>query len=1079
MREWNHEILTKHFFQTTDALEISAIDFSALNEMTSFVDFIQSDAGKHFLAQTKELVIRLKAWCDANAVEDSKALDQFAASYLDYDGQDSGLNIIYTSLYKQGIPALFQVEQLLINPHLPLQTRQDSAHNLMKALNVCAPGIMTNITNTYDELNARINLPAKWLNIRKQFLQQATVSILKEINTPLSYEIHYVNAVINHLGDYFTIPRIEDAFITTCDPEKVNHLLLKIEPNIEKLIQADQVILHLMNEINLIDLPTKLNALNAQYSDVIADFTQSLDQFGAETSAYEFYRLDEILDANDDYTQYGLSWKANDAIFLSLFARLQRADVMRMPTTQRILPINGMQLHFLPNHTLKFSYLIDDQNQIALPFVTHCVSMLLESNDTQALNQLLSELEATNDQRYEIIERYLQALNHEKKTLSNQLIETITSLLPDAAHWEVIINRLPMPLRERYLLHYTQQLAAMIKTPAQLILALESIPITKFRHFLNQFDHKELSIEMQMQAVLSVVPASKFYEVLRHVFPIEWPIISRSHEKWISLVTNLPSEKRLAFLQLIPSTKFSAVIENSSQLCRVLELLKTNERMDFLRSVDTHFLEDLITKSHELIFLELIPKNERVDAVNIIKNRIPVLITHWHDLAVILQLLPSVDYHVIISNYPTPLLRCIFQYAFQVWQAMKYIPIHERMAFLQALPKPVLFDLINCSNDLLGVLQSLQPKDVLPFIEQLNPKIFRTIITDEFDLSSMFFALPTDAYDDFIHGAHHIHIQQLLKTKLVSILTETVEEERIHILLALEKDQLEMIISSWSVCFDVLSQLPGSDVEQFLDYFSRDRLLLLINNAAELTSIIKLIPESTRYLYLQTLPIASIRSHLQNAQQLSLLLNVLSVTERDRFIDKLDTDSFISSLLQEAEEPGEALHEFVSCLSDAKREKFIVHYLSASTKQAAIPSSKTFISLLLLIRKEDRLLMIMHLPNELLHAIFIQERNMKEILRDLQCYKCDAELYRVLMIGILRAYTNRHTAKNSKQLSTMFSRSPGTKVAVANKAEQHLLAGETLGFFGGLSRKEKQAANDGDLGKIISEITPPTQVGGR
>lgn len=535
-------------FGKSKTLEIN-VDF-ALPE-GKLEDFFEpkNKAGEVFITAFTKAIDKIVVWADDKRINIKPLLD-FKQTYA----IERRTGALYFPLYHFGVPALVGISELINNKDIPLEFRKDKIRNLINSIDVCGPGTYTNITNIYMELYAYINLPQKWLMIRREISQQIVLTELQKHKYSKAVEIHYVNGVLNRFADTLGINMLEDEYVNLCNDHLLNSLIETFYKTVSAHLTPENVVNNVMTELDLPLLEDKICKATDYPFLTLKDFEEEkVLRFGIEDENHQFYYVDDLIIQYDskDQTKYNLSWKAKYVLFISLFVRLANNKVFKTDEFEKIELTKENAIFYIPSKSIKFAYLYssNDPAKKTKPLIPHIVNVLSGLEMDETLDQTYPEskkpkvkdlfvayerklkefllLNLNESQRKEIIDAsilYLQSAEYKNSNENIQaqreknLIEAIVRLLPkDFTSTDVFSLLRDLPIRSSHLLLQQNQididqLIKDINNEIELNLILRTIPLDKFKLYFSNLSKKFEEITLLYHAVIN-----QNYEIVNYL----------------------------------------------------------------------------------------------------------------------------------------------------------------------------------------------------------------------------------------------------------------------------------------------------------------------------------------------------------------------------------------------------------------------------------------------------------------------------------------------------------------------------------------------------------------------------------
>lgn len=225
--------------------------------------FLVSQDGKVFAKKLETIVAKLKEWADKRDIP-SNNLAGFLQNFVSNDGV-LDYNKLLFPLFIQGIPKLAKIVELLYTQQLSDDICTIIIKNLIDGMNVCPPGINTNISDAYYQLLA--NPADELMAIRRNIVEQLALQVLRK-NKPKHFtahnEIHYVNSISNYYADTLGLVLEEDKTATS-NYKSLELQLTDFAANIYAALTVETIIEQVILKLNIAELQKKPNTRSSAY----------------------------------------------------------------------------------------------------------------------------------------------------------------------------------------------------------------------------------------------------------------------------------------------------------------------------------------------------------------------------------------------------------------------------------------------------------------------------------------------------------------------------------------------------------------------------------------------------------------------------------------------------------------------------------------------------------------------------------------------------------------------------------------------------------------------------------------------
>lgn len=599
------------FFECNATLDIET-PFPLPSSAETLEAFFASDEGEQFKNGTTLLLEKLAVWTQNNGIDAENLCQNFKKKFIGYSGSDAQMNHIQFPLYKQGVPQLVGILGLLENAQIPLTIRVNTITNLIQGMDVCGPGVFTNITDAYWKLNSQLSISIEWMVARHAIAEQVALHTLQTIKEKLGQqnnkrligmEIHFVNAVLNQYSEALAIKNIEDDYIVYCDANILIELMESFALEIPKYLTPIAVMNHILSEHSL------NNSIWQAYKK-INDFEQNLERYGQDP----LFTMSQL--ATDSETVPTLKWDHEYTLFLTLNRRLTQSRYLDPLSFARTFTLadGQVQISYLFENSLKFASVVSHNEQF--PLISYFVQVLQqESPEFQAILDFVLSSHCSDEQRCDLIFgmtdfmqsnncNFLPELkeNHdylEKNTQRlSHWIDLILHLNSGNAQFDIILYNLPMIAQQMYIEKIGfHRLHVMIQSCSQLINALKTLPEESKERLLNDIGTKRLAELLktgtQLAEALSALPVQQW--------PAIYPVIPLNKQRIYLADEHITALLKMIFLRFpidgwsehcrhILPKGWQASITNLSQLCDLFKELPEDKASFLLHSFNTEQL---------------------------------------------------------------------------------------------------------------------------------------------------------------------------------------------------------------------------------------------------------------------------------------------------------------------------------------------------------------------------------------------------------------------------------------------------------------------------------------------------------
>jgi hypothetical protein len=458
-----NQFFSPAFFIYQEKTDSPQVEFTLPTDASTLADFLSSDPGIIFKAHCTDLINKLAVWTvNHNVASANEICQEFINNYINYLGNDKGINELIVPLYRQGIPCLSGILHLLQEEKIPLEFRKDVIMNLFAGMTVCIPGINTNLYKAHLKLVSQLDSGTYWMALRKEFAEQhIKLNCLKGLSYHSGNEIHYVNALVNRFADLLGIQMIEDEFIKLCDGNILDEAISRFTAAIATVLTPINLIDYILEaELPLNQLAEQCNLVVAQASSTkmkalaleeqISLFEDKINKFGYEKHKL-FYAADILVPDSETYSSFHLSWHSKSLLRASLYQRLCGNGYLNIKL-QRNNVNNVGDVYIVADYPLEFSYVYCPHNQ-ARPhhsFISYLLETLLYSSDYHFEKYIITLNKKYGDQILYVIFNYLNSVHYRHQEDEEEKNRQLNSLFgffyryPLGCSWDMIRTQLPL-----------------------------------------------------------------------------------------------------------------------------------------------------------------------------------------------------------------------------------------------------------------------------------------------------------------------------------------------------------------------------------------------------------------------------------------------------------------------------------------------------------------------------------------------------------------------------------------------------------------------------------------------------------
>lgn len=365
-------VFTKRFYEMPerdkDIDELMAqITFPLPASAEVLADFFASEDGARFRSGFIELFVMLGQWLSKYIASDgaiNAAITNLKRNYVDYPGDDNGLNTTYFPTYRQAAPYLKGVLHLLANSAIPLDVKKKQVIEIFAATYKCFPGLYTRTYDAYTEMMSYLGVKEDFHAYRSAVARTVAIDMIRNLNdTQLAVypgdEIHYANRVLTDYSDQLCILVNEDT-LSRGHPLKVQALLELYAPAISAALSLGSLLLFLITKLQLDEAFEKAciamqDGRWAEYNDVASDLKAAVNRYGQ--GDLDMARLFVL--ASDSASLKCISVEAESYLCISLIERLINSGYIdnKCFLIQEFESDEGVPywIRYLPDQSLKYA----------------------------------------------------------------------------------------------------------------------------------------------------------------------------------------------------------------------------------------------------------------------------------------------------------------------------------------------------------------------------------------------------------------------------------------------------------------------------------------------------------------------------------------------------------------------------------------------------------------------------------------------------------------------------------------------------------------------------------------------------
>ena len=602
-------IFSPKFYEYNEVNSEFKVDFPLPPSVETIKEFLQSRDGEKFRKGLIALVDRLEQWLRNNNMSELEGpCEEFKRIYSGFSGNDPEFNKIYFALFRQGIPHLAAICDLLDSDKIALDFKKDNVRNLIAGIKVCPPGASTNIADTYWKLASQLNLATELMATRRQIFQQIILEALQGVKTKLKLpddemvgmEIHYVNAIINQFADLIGVNVTKDEYEKICDRAIMIALLESMITTLFGKLTVNAVLKKIAYERDVEAL------LNSDMSfNKIQSFEQGLMHYGDDPD----FSFHDIILIDEGSGKCKHRWHIDYNIMLTLFNRFARNGYFRLDEFLRKYKVGNLgEVSYLPGNSLELaSVSVAGGKQLSV--IPYCVEIFAgdnAANKTELLNYLVEQ--CNDEQRFDIVQGVLKYMKYHAEQMQQKdvllaWIKVLMSLSPTFYKFDLILKELPKAGQELFLhLLGGANLKKLIRNGTQLVNVLGILENDQAYDLLNNLIGKNdypalIDNDKQLAVVLNVLPKPEWdacivalggkRKAIMRVGAIDSSLIAL-------LFSRLPAAQWNAFFLRHYSEHWWNCITDMSQVTAILKEIPQDKWKLFFVHVDSDKLIKLI-----------------------------------------------------------------------------------------------------------------------------------------------------------------------------------------------------------------------------------------------------------------------------------------------------------------------------------------------------------------------------------------------------------------------------------------------------------------------------------------------------
>lgn len=519
--------------------------------------FLRSDLGDLYRKNVNELIQRLQLWVTQQGLHQNGMQDVFNdfAGFFEYEGRNLYSNERMLPLLRSGVKNLYHIVKLIHHDEISLAKRKTVISHLLEGLNVCEPGVNTNLYRTYLQLSTDVRHYLE--HVKRKLSEQQALMAIVQFNETVDddgdhifegSEIHYTNALINRYAKELGVRSIEDQYANHhhLPDELITLFIEKINDN----FTVENIIYFIVNDsVILNDLLLK-NPIDITPNE-IENLTIWLNQFGNDPS---FNFISHIYDAENDLYRW------SDGFIYQVFTTLH----------QRLI----QQKFFLsPQHLAERFTITDDTSQpaeIALIKRKPLVFSFMKRN--QQMTSLIPEL--PNLIRMDNVE-FITALSEDQYY---QMIFYIRDLL--RKEWSDICSENQSDIMVAWIFNFRRHFYHLLDAnPIDLINLIADLPVPEQRYQLQHewelYPEDNINDSDDLANYARLLHPSTWADFVKEQINLPYPNDANSIASFIRIVTeNEPGNLAHCGVFIPPNLSFTLLIDT-------FLLIDPNQLLDF------------------------------------------------------------------------------------------------------------------------------------------------------------------------------------------------------------------------------------------------------------------------------------------------------------------------------------------------------------------------------------------------------------------------------------------------------------------------------------------------------------------
>lgn len=418
---------------------LKLVNFPLPDKPSHLKQFLASPNGNLFRDGSKLLLNQLKEWASLRGMDLSK-INHFQNQFLNYSGQDQEINKINFPLYQQGMRVVASILGFLNHSNMTMPVRESVIKNLLNGLDVCGPGVLSNLFDAFYKLASYCNFYFLIMSFRRKIAEQYLLEIMGHAayNVPDNMRMHYVNAALNHFQHALAYPAIEDKNIRLCRQNIITDMINKFIKEYQTICTPATLIENIIIHFELDTLEQSLGE-DLNVNKFSSQIEQKLNLISEEAN-HSFFYIDDII-TSEDYRHFELSWKSNLSIYLTIFNRLCIKNIFNPIPLKKIINFNceHLSLHFFQNHSLKLSFIHFQKsynNKSYMPLGIFMIELITKKKYKHLINYFYSLLNTS--QRSELSHyifhflksnEYFNLRTNEKSNFAYRLLKLSSSFI--------------------------------------------------------------------------------------------------------------------------------------------------------------------------------------------------------------------------------------------------------------------------------------------------------------------------------------------------------------------------------------------------------------------------------------------------------------------------------------------------------------------------------------------------------------------------------------------------------------------------------------------------------------------------